>query len=169
MLQVSNTTVNITENCINTVYCSQAIYPDFMSETSQAGRWTFEILVELSEPCRIAVTEHTSPEDEVTISFLPPILMDVQLPEDYPLHAPPHIISIRATHDWLSEYKKMSESLLAMWTPGEPVIATWIEWICSATFLDELDISDAIDGSRVMRYVGHLLFYAWRTGILIQI
>lgn len=39
-----------------------------------------------------------------------------------------------------------------MWTPGEQALTMWVEWLCSGTFLEDLGISQAIDGFRTLRY-----------------
>jgi len=132
----------------------QAIFPDFVS-TSTDGCFTFEILVESSEPCRITSSDDSQVEDSVTISALPPLLLHVELPSDYPLWSPPRIISIRATHDWLTEVEKMSASLRSMWVPEETVLTRWIEWINNATFLDELGLLQVSDGLRILHVHNH--------------
>jgi E3 ubiquitin-protein ligase RNF14 len=77
---------------------------------------------------------------EFSISSLPPLLLHLTLPPTYPLHLPPDIVSLRATHSWLSRLPELQAMLLRMWEAGEGVLYNWVELIRTAEFLNSLDL-----------------------------
>lgn len=76
--------------------------------------------------------------EKLFLSILPPILLQIVLPPSYPSHCPPAIVSIRATHPWLSDTSSLNDFLVKMWKPGEAVLYLWIEYIRSGDFLRDL-------------------------------
>ncbi|KAF7965651.1 hypothetical protein HWV62_42414 [Athelia sp. TMB] len=83
-------------------------------------------------------SRHMSQTGETTqlaVSSLPPFLIQLALPQDYPLHAPPNIISIRATYSWYSRLPELQKTLLEMWN-GEGVLYDWIEHIRTGSFIN---------------------------------
>lgn len=97
----------------------------------------------------------------LSLSSLPPILLHLILPPTYPLHAPPEIVSLRATHSWLRRIPDLHKALLNMWQEGEAVLYTWVEYIRTAEFLSimELELDGTIRYVPMVRYITalHLL------------
>ena len=135
----------------------QAIYPEFVSGILPS--LTLEILIELPEGCGVTVTAPVSQQlpslqdVQFVVSALPPIILDVRLPQGYPISSPPSISSIHVTHAWIPDTSRISEALLSMWTPEEPVLTAWIEWISGASFLDTLGVRQTISDTSVMQCV----------------
>lgn len=89
----------------------------------------------------------------LTLSTLPPLLLDAWIPESYPF-APPIIRSVHATHSWLPPARfDLYDRLAGMWEAGEGVLYNWVEWIRSSEFLDALELASMVDGKRSIRYV----------------
>ncbi|KIY52890.1 hypothetical protein FISHEDRAFT_34477 [Fistulina hepatica ATCC 64428] len=127
----------------------EAIYPECLSgnipDPTLALR--MEVSIEWDEPrqIRLACADSTSctstvQETTLSLSLLPPILLHVVLPSDYPLSSPPKIISLRATHSWFPHLVELQDALLNMWTPGEGVLEPWVDFIKSGRFLNSLGI-----------------------------
>lgn len=92
----------------------------------------------------------------LSLSSLPPVLLQFILQDTYPLTTPPSIVSLRATNSWLTPRKvnQVKEMLVEMWQPGEGVLYTWVEWIRSAELLGALDLlSEGQAGSNVVRCI----------------
>jgi E3 ubiquitin-protein ligase RNF14 len=87
---------------------------------------------------------------EYKLSNLPPILLQVTLPSDYPLQSAPQILSLHATHSWLPRQRALIDALLSMWQAGEGVLYSWIEHIESGRFLEGLGLSE---NGHTIRYV----------------
>ncbi|TFK71857.1 RWD-domain-containing protein [Pluteus cervinus] len=87
-----------------------------------------------SQPTNNTETHH------ISISALPPILLDIKLPSTYPLQSPPEIISINATHNWFSNIPELQDLLLRSWVAGDVVLFNWIETIHSGKFLEDLGL-----------------------------
>lgn len=87
-----------------------------------------------------------------SLSTLPPLLVDIFLPPTYPLHAPPHIVSLHATHSWLSgKVVPLREKLMSLWSEGEPVLYNWIEWLRNGVFLDALGLNEHAGNQQILR------------------
>jgi hypothetical protein len=142
----------------------QSIYPDYISRGTAKGLDVIflEIPVHIPGVYRnvVVTAEETStytaaasaPASTVTynLSDLPPILLHVILPHDYPLHAAPQILSLHATHSWLPRERILVDALLDMWQAGDGVLYSWIDHIESGSFMDTLGLS--VNGSSI-RYV----------------
>jgi E3 ubiquitin-protein ligase RNF14 len=141
---------------LSDLYYNQSIYPECVTRGPSGEIVKLEIPVELGEPRKILVDNGatTNPlfssngvmtpsiplqSEELTLSSLPPLLIHLILPSNYPLHAPPEIVSLRATHSWFSRLDDLRHMLLDMWQ-GEGVLYNWVELIRTAEFLNiELD------------------------------
>ncbi|KAL6304222.1 hypothetical protein BKA93DRAFT_733706 [Sparassis latifolia] len=132
----------------------ESIYPDCVSNDIKHGIVKLEVPIEFPDPRSIAlVDDHTTPFRRtdrfphgllhsrtaglsiLSLSTLPPILLDVLLPPTYP-YTPPEIVSIHATHSWLPRNLGLHRSLMEKWREGEGVLYTWVEWIRTGDFLD---------------------------------
>ena len=88
----------------------------------------------------------------LSLTALPPLLLDVLLPATYP-YSPPVIQSLHATHSWLPLGVKLQRMLLEMWQDGEAVLYSWIEIIRSGEFLDSLGMLCEVNGEEIIRFV----------------
>lgn len=112
----------------------------------------FEIPVELAYPTDVLVAgtgDTESQEYHLSLSSLPPVLLEIALPPAYPLLAAPEIVSFHVSGSWIPRSGRLVERLLGMWQPGEVILYAWVEGIRGADFLDAMDIIR--DG--VLRYV----------------
>jgi E3 ubiquitin-protein ligase RNF14 len=89
------------------------------------------------------------------VTALPPILINIALPDTYPTHAPPQILSLHSTHSWLPPMAALEDRLLALWTSQDGVLYSWIEYLESARFLDDLGMLNST--SDTMRCVSAAL------------
>jgi E3 ubiquitin-protein ligase RNF14 len=121
----------------------QSIYPDYVSRDSSNGVLKFEIPVELEYPMNVFVTRSGIAEAEehhLSLSSLPPVLLEVVLPPMYPLSEAPEIVSFHVSGSWIPRSGHLLQALPEMWQPGEGVLYTWVEWIRSADFLNSMHI-----------------------------
>jgi E3 ubiquitin-protein ligase RNF14 len=135
----------------------QSIYPEYVSSKNLEGFVKLEIPVELSNPKSVIISEPITsasapslPERTPTVvsisaSALPPFLLHIALPQSYPLHSPPEIISVRATHIWLPETLGLQVALTDMWQAGEPILYNWVEYIRTGEFLQKMGLLSAPD------------------------
>ena len=103
----------------------------------------FEIPVELAYPTDVLVAgtgDTESQEYHLSLSSLPPVLLEIALPPAYPLLAAPEIVSFHVSGSWIPRSGRLVERLLGMWQPGEVVLYAWVEGIRGADFLDAMDI-----------------------------
>lgn len=140
-----------------------------MSDLSD-GTVKLEVCVELGQPRTVLViddgtviestpsenlkdnlTPSTTPErsQELLLSSLPPLILHLILPPNYPLHAPPQIVSLRATHSWFPRIPDLQDLLIDMWQVGEGVLYNWVESIRTAEFLILMNI----DYNSIIRFV----------------
>lgn len=88
----------------------------------------------------------------VSLSTLPPLLLEILLPPAYPSFIPPEIIALHATHGWLSrKIIPLRKHFVDMWKAGDGVLYSWIECIRSGEFMDSLQLLDSENGKEVMR------------------
>jgi E3 ubiquitin-protein ligase RNF14 len=87
----------------------------------------------------------------ISLSTLPPLLLQVVLPPTYPMHDPPQIVSFRATHSWLDRMSALKTLLLEMWQPGaEGVLYRWVEYIRNGEFLQPMELTlTSVDTIRI--------------------
>jgi len=145
----------------------EAIYPGYLNRR-RVGDGSIliklELPVNLSGPRRVvfiddgttstsALTDPATFQDapylklpsipEATISHLPPLILDLRLPENYPLLSPPRILSAYFTHSWLPPnlLAVLLNRFHAFWveqkTLGEGVLWRIVESIVTADFLEE--------------------------------
>ncbi|KAF9036464.1 hypothetical protein BDZ89DRAFT_1100630 [Hymenopellis radicata] len=114
----------------------ESIYPDCVSSQICNGSLKLEIPVEFGEPRNVAIS-HNGSTELLTLAMLPPLLLDIVLPDSYP-RDPPRIASLRATHFWLPYTIKLEEELLNMFQAGEGVLYTWVDFIRTGQFLESL-------------------------------
>ncbi|KAI9512666.1 RWD-domain-containing protein [Russula earlei] len=120
-----------------------SIYPDCVSRNASSGILKFEIPVELEYPMDVFVTGNGSAkqqEHHLSMSSLPPILLEIVLPPGYPLRAAPEITSFHVSGSWIPRSGRLLETLQVMWQPGDVILYTWVEWIRSADFLNAMNI-----------------------------
>ncbi|KAI0803062.1 RWD-domain-containing protein [Irpex lacteus] len=141
----------------------QSIYPDYISSDAAEGIIKLEIPVELLEPTRILVTPESSSEDTpevpakqshdlLSLASLPSLLLEIMLPPLYPMHLPPTILSVHATHSWLNlKTTRLQQRLVNIWQEGEGVIYSWIEWIRGGDFLEVLGLMTSSDDGKCIR------------------
>lgn len=97
-----------------------------------------------------------SQEYHLSLSSLPPILLEIVLPPAYPLRTAPEIISLHVSGSWISPSGRLLERLKGMWQPGEVILYAWVEGIQCADFLDSMDIRrDGVIKCVMKRNVGH--------------
>lgn len=122
------------------------------------GHIKLEIPVEFEVPRSVIVEEDilmspissapTSLEDKISsretliLSVLPPLLLHVILPPSYPLHSPPEIVSLRATHMWIPNIQILQTALIEMWQIGEQVLYNWVEYIRTGEFLETIKLTE---------------------------
>lgn len=128
----------------------ESIYPDYIVEYT-GTHLRLEIPIELGVPRDVTlVPPSIRPSSSVnksrasttpislTISHLPPVLLDLFLPDGYPLIHPPTISSLLARQGWVPSEPQLAQVLLNNWSEGESVLCTWVELIRSGDFLDQL-------------------------------
>lgn len=137
--------------CILTT-TKQSIYPECISTYISEGSLKLEVPIEFDEPQTICFVEDgsvaasSSEPLSITLSSLPPLLINVILPPSYPLTMPPELVSIRATHSWLLNITRLQAILNEMWQPGEGVLYNWIEYLRTGEFLPAMNMV-ASDGT----------------------
>ncbi|KAF9480441.1 RWD-domain-containing protein [Pholiota conissans] len=135
----------------------ESIYPEYISSKTLDGFVKFEIPVELTNSNSIVISEPISsdpvpsfPERRPTVlsisaSALPPLLLHIALPPSYPLHSPPQIISVRATHAWVPDIGRLRKALFDLWQAGDPCLYNWVEFIRTGEFLQKVGLSMSPD------------------------
>ena len=86
----------------------------------------------------------TSLRETHILSILPPLLLHIMLPPSYPLHSPPEIVSLRATHIWVPtpNTQVLESTLTKIWQTGEQVLYNWVEYIRTGEFLQGVKLSE---------------------------
>jgi len=115
---------------------------------NSGGHIKLEIPVEFEIPRSVIIEEDNPIEDRkslretLTLSALPPLLLHVILPPSYPLHSPPEIMSLRATHMWIPNIQVLQTALIEMWRTGEQVLYNWVEYIRTGDFLQAVKLAE---------------------------
>lgn len=94
--------------------------------------------VEILPQWPLGPTDSEDAKTRISLSALPAVLLDVEIPPEYPLNAPPEILSIDTTFAWLSVFQDLKGILLSLWQTGEVVLFNWVEHIHTGTFLEEM-------------------------------
>lgn len=136
----------------------KSIFPEYVSSRSLDGTLKLEVPIELptsmsviiSEPSSSVVAATPLPERKPTImsislSALPPLLLHIILPPSYPIHSPPEVTSLRASHLWLPDIERLQAALLEMWQAGEPLLYNWVEYIRTGDFLKKMNLLSSTD------------------------
>lgn len=136
----------------------KSIFPDFLlnGPCMAEGRIELEIPVELAEELSRTVMivpsdeqahqdppcGNCNPQSPLPLTTLPPIILSLTLPRDYPLHRPPVISGLHATYGWLSAEKLniLERTLLSAWEvereqssgEGRAILYDWVEMVRSA-------------------------------------
>lgn len=123
----------------------ESIYPECISSQKSDGTLKLEIPIEFGIPRSVTVkasgpnAPHTNHHDELlSLTVLPPILLEVLLPPSYPLYLPPSIILIRATKNWLVNHLALQAALSQKWESGESALYSWVEYIRSGDFFKDI-------------------------------
>jgi hypothetical protein len=138
---------------------TKSIFPDFLLNNQQTAerRIELEIPVEITEESLRKVVimplsdeqvqedpscADCNPQPPLSLTTLPPIILSLTLPLDYPLRRPPAISGLHATYGWLPEekLKLLERSLLGVWEveqeqgggDGRAILYDWIELVRSA-------------------------------------
>ena len=142
------------------------------------GHIKLEIPVEFEVPRSVIIEDISIPistvslrgEDKISsesretliLSVLPPLLLHVILPPSYPLHSPPEIVSLRATHMWMPNIQILQTALTEMWRIGEQVLYNWVEYIRTGEFLRTIKLIEdsvimyvSLDYSRVYKSIDY--------------
>jgi E3 ubiquitin-protein ligase RNF14 len=111
------------------------------------GHIKLEIPVEFGVPKSVIIEEvtlmdKTSLRETLNLSVLPPLLLHVVLSPSYPLHSPPEIVSLRATHMWIPNIEVLQTVLTEMWRVGEQILYNWVEYIRSGEFLQTIKLTE---------------------------
>lgn len=102
-----------------------------------------------------------SQEHHLSLSSLPPILLEIVLPPAYPLLAAPEIISFHVSGSWIPRSGHLLKKLRGMWQPGDVILYAWVECIRSADFLDSVNIlQDGTLRCVMGRETGHTILIA---------
>lgn len=114
-----------------------------MSRGSSNDTLTLDVPVELGHPMKAFVTGGETSEaqgDHLSLSSLPPVLLEIVLPPMYPLSEAPEIASFHVSGSWIPHSSHLLQALMEMWQPGEGVLFSWVEWILSAGFLKSMNL-----------------------------
>lgn len=94
--------------------------------------------VEILPQWPLGPADRDDAKTRISLSALPAVLLSVEIPPEYPLNAPPEILSIDTTFEWLSATQDLKGVLLSLWQTGEVVLFNWVEHIHTGTFLEEM-------------------------------
>ncbi|KAL1739268.1 hypothetical protein HDZ31DRAFT_49654 [Schizophyllum fasciatum] len=131
----------------------EAIHPECTTTDFAPGATLkLEIPVELPAPRDFVISAPpevasgvTTPGLATSLSMLPPVLLHLILPPDYPSSSPPEINFLHSTHLWFSHLKALHEALMRMWQPEEGVLYNWVDYIKSGQFLALIPSSSSDD------------------------
>ncbi|KAF5355942.1 hypothetical protein D9756_004264 [Leucocoprinus leucothites] len=138
----------------------ESIYPECIASQMNDGMLKLEVPIELCDtrlvevvPQGLSSSNKLLSSQSLRLSTLPPILLQLALPPGYPMTSPPKILSIRATHFWLSKsLLQLQGKLRDQWQAGEGVLYNWVEYIRTGDFLCELDMISSEDGMTILVY-----------------
>jgi len=83
------------------------------------GGSRFVVVSDVADTDRLcaAIPKAPTNSNALTLSSLPPVLLDIALPADYPFVSPPRIVSIHATYSWLPSIQRLHQQLADKWQP----------------------------------------------------
>ncbi|KDR84872.1 hypothetical protein GALMADRAFT_297648 [Galerina marginata CBS 339.88] len=133
----------------------KAIYPDFISNDSIFTNDKiihFKLSVELPAETAVQIVPPSTdgprpPEVTITLQYLPPIWIDIFLPEEYPMQRPPEILRVHVDASWFIQEDALKSRLLESWQFGEAVLFSWIEFVRSGQFIYNLEVSPELEHS----------------------
>ncbi|KAG1810105.1 uncharacterized protein HD556DRAFT_1317944 [Suillus plorans] len=126
----------------------KSIFPDvcISNDAGPFGRAIkLEIPVELSPARSVTIVPSTPPQSHShttgLLTALPPFLLALILPPEYPLCASPRITSLTCAHGWYPS-SDLQTQLAGMWThDSQGVLYTWVAFISGGEFLESGDIT----------------------------
>jgi E3 ubiquitin-protein ligase RNF14 len=121
----------------------QSIYPECVSSRRTENLLRLEIPIEFCGSRSVRVISPTdNPDDSASLllSTLPPLLLQLSFPPNYPISSPPTIVSLHATHHWLPGLSQLQYRLNCQWQPGQAVLYDWTEYVRTGGFLSDLDM-----------------------------
>ncbi|KAG0697159.1 hypothetical protein DFH29DRAFT_984366 [Suillus ampliporus] len=132
----------------------KSIYPDvcISNDAGSSGRTIkLEIPVALSPARTVTIINSNAPPQcnshaTSPLTALPPFLLVLILPTQYPLRAPPRITALTSTHAWFptSKIRDLHTLLAGMWTrDSQGVLYAWVAFLSGGEFLDSLSLSSA--------------------------
>ena len=122
----------------------ESIYPDYILETT-LNSVRLDIPVELDKHHRVVLSQDNGNSDpssttqEIEVSNLPSIFVDIHLCDGYPSSSPPVITSVHPTRSWLPKDLELAQLLRNAWQ-GEGILCTIVEMVRSGEFLDILGL-----------------------------
>ena len=134
------------EQRIEELQVLESIYPDYILEAS-LNFLRLDVPVELDGRYRVLLTNDSKASSPtvsvgpqgVELSHLPPILIDIQLPDGYPTSSAPKIASLHSTHSWLPRELELKQQLQDSWQ-GEGNLCAIVETVRSGEFLSHLGL-----------------------------
>ncbi|KAI0034912.1 hypothetical protein K488DRAFT_76929 [Vararia minispora EC-137] len=142
----------------------ESIYPYCVSTSEDSSKvmLKLEIPVELGDAKTVHIvddgstsvasgSDHDFSAVTLSLSSLPPVLLEVILPPTYPLSDGPLISSIHVVDSWMPRYILLHQQLQEQFQPGEGVLYTWIEWIRNAEFLRESGFLTSNKNAEIIR------------------
>jgi E3 ubiquitin-protein ligase RNF14 len=121
----------------------QSIYPECVSSQRTENLLRLEVPIEFGDLRSVQVispSENQEDSKSLLLSTLPPLLLQLSFPSNYPISSPPTVISLHATHHWLSGISQLQYRLNCQWQPGQAVLYDWIEYIRTGGFISDLDM-----------------------------
>lgn len=117
-----------------------------------------EIPVELSPAQTVTVIpsacdSHTTAPSTSPLTALPPFLLALILPPQYPLRASPRITSLTSTHAWFpsGKIRDLHTLLAGMWThDSQGVLYDWVAFLSGPEFLDSLSLKNSSAGITII-------------------
>ncbi|KAH9487159.1 E3 ubiquitin-protein ligase itt1 [Psilocybe cubensis] len=85
----------------------------------------------------------------LSLSVLPPVVLQISLPPSYPLYTPPDILSVQVSLKWFSNVEDIKDALFKLYSSGETVLYNWIEYLRNGGFLADLHALSPDDGLSV--------------------
>ncbi|QRV76297.1 E3 ubiquitin-protein ligase RNF14 [Ceratobasidium sp. AG-Ba] len=147
---------------------AQSVYPDILTTAEVQGglEVKLDVAIELERERVFElvsnITNHSSSSSSssdnirLELSHLPPLLLTVLLPPEYPTNADPIVRSIHARHAWLAPnlVNRLGARLEERWrgivkngTRDEGILWPWVEDIRTGGFLDSLGSASAFASS----------------------
>jgi hypothetical protein len=143
----------------------QSIYPYFISTSDEPSKGIvkLEIPIELGGSVSVHIIDDGTTSTNasasqaapvmLTLSSLPPVLLEIILPPTYPVFDAPFINSTHVVDNWLPSHLSLRQRLQEQFQSGEGALYNWVEWIRSADFLREFGFLTGKVGEEIIRRV----------------